>query len=386
MTRIKVLHVTWSADKAGLLRDVLRAQRRDPSLDFDVCFGTRGNGLFEQEMGAMGIHPIYLGMGSRYSPLGNLRGGLRLSRIIKKGNYDIIHMQEALLPFPFLSAVFSSPQSKVILHNRGEFNVTGTSLQSCGQKLKKLAYRQVVAGNVDRIICNSRFTAQQTPMALKHHSKVSVLYNAINQEEIASVARKKSLLRRELRKELELPENAFLVSVVARLVEFKKIDRFITCFQDALDKAKMMTALIVGDGPLRDHLQESINNAGFADRIRMLGHRRDAKEIIASTDLFVLPSAGEAFGIAALEAVSLGIPAIVFSDAGGPLEFIENGKNGFIVSSESAMTDMLTRLACDQTFMQTVTAPCNIEQSAFDITYYVGRIREIYHEVLHASQ
>jgi len=380
MPKIRVLHLTWSADAAGMLADLVCAQSHDQGLELDVCFGTRGKGIFAEQMERVGIRPLFIGMGSRYSPMENIKGGRRLRRIIQEGNYDIIHLQEAMLPFPFLSAVRTSPRARIVLHNRGEFHRTETFLQRIGQEVKKKVYRLLVPDNVDRLICNSRYAVGRTPHSpAKHPAKIEILYNAIDLAEIERIRSQKEELRSRIRREQGLPADAFLVTVVARLVAVKRIDRFIDAFGNALFSEPGLTALLVGNGPLYEKLAGRISKSGLQERVRLLGHRRDAKSITAASDLFVLPSTGESFGIAALEAIALEVPVAVFSDAGGPLEFIVDGKNGYVVSDKAALAKCI--VACKQ--KPPAFSPLGTEFNNFgDINNYARRIREIYDELL----
>jgi glycosyltransferase involved in cell wall biosynthesis len=198
-------------------------------------------------------------------------------------------------------------------------------------------------------------------------------------EEISS---RKEDLRKKIRYEIGLKDNAFIVSVVARLVGVKKIDRFIKPFAKVCQKKSNIFALIVGDGTQRMILKNIAINTGAADRIFFLGHREDAKEIIAGSDLFVLPSSGEAFGIAALEALSLNVPTIVFDDVGGPKEFIKEGKNGFIVSNESDLANRILKIADNGCNLEGLENGEMIIKRDYDIKDYVNKIKTIYLDLL----
>lgn len=362
------------------MADLVGVQSRDPGIELDVCFGTRGKGIFAEKLERIGIRPLVIGMRSRYSPIENLKGGMRLCRIIRDGRYDIIHLQEAMVPFPFLASV-SASGAKVVIHNRGEFNFVETLRQQAGQALKKAVYRLLVPGRVDRIVCNSRFTVAKTPLAPRHLPKVEVLYNAIDLDHIRRISAAREELRGNFRSEQGLADDACVVTVVARLVEFKRIDRFIRAFSLAVRENPRLVAFIVGDGPLRERLGREISLLGLAGRIRLLGHRPDAKEITASSDLFVLPSAGEAFGIAALEAVALRVPVAVFADAGGPREFIREGVNGFVVADEEELARRMGEVGRGESVL---TPPAD-EEGVCDIHGYARRILSIYEELLNRA-
>lgn len=361
-----------------MLTDLVTAQSADPSLKLNVCFGTRDKGIFAERIECLGITPRILGMKSRYAPLENVKGGMRLRRIVREGDYDIIHLQEAMIPFPFLAAVTASSRAKVVLQNRGEFNYIETRLQRIAQRVKKAAYQVLVPANVDRLICNSRFTVGQTPLDSRHLPNVEVLYNAIDLARIRHIFAGREAFRKTLCHEQGLAEGVCIVTVVARLVEFKRIDRFIRAFSLTAAGNPQLVALVAGDGPLRETLEQEVALSGLGGRIRFLGHRSDAKEITASSDLFVLPSAGEAFGISALEAVALRVPVLLFADAGGPLEFVRDGVTGCIVADEAELARKIGAFCRKEIRLQTSGEDCAV----YDISDYARRIRTIYDELL----
>ena len=76
--------------------------------------------------------------------------------------------------------------------------------------------------------------------------------------------------------------------------------------------------IVVGDGPERASLEEQAHVRGVADRVRVLGHRRDFEPLLAQSDAFVLPSESESFGVAALEALAAGVPVFGYEVGGLP--------------------------------------------------------------------
>ena len=87
--------------------------------------------------------------------------------------------------------------------------------------------------------------------------------------------------------------------------------------------------LLVGDGPDRMPAEHLARELGVYDDVRFLGKQEVVEEIIALADVFVMPSASETFGLAALEAMSCGVP-VVASNIGGLPELIDHGENGYL--------------------------------------------------------
>jgi glycosyltransferase involved in cell wall biosynthesis len=88
--------------------------------------------------------------------------------------------------------------------------------------------------------------------------------------------------------------------------------------------------LIAGDGPRRDELEALARRLGIDRRVRFLGHCEDVPDLLASSDLFVLPSRSEAFPNAVLEAMAAGLPVIA-TRVGGIVELIEHQRTGVLV-------------------------------------------------------
>ncbi len=88
--------------------------------------------------------------------------------------------------------------------------------------------------------------------------------------------------------------------------------------------------LIVGDGSQHNLLKQFIETEGLSQYIRLLGYLEDPLPFVEASDLYVVPSDLESFGLAPLEAMSLSKPVIT-TDCGGPSELVEDGVSGFIV-------------------------------------------------------
>jgi N-acetyl-alpha-D-glucosaminyl L-malate synthase BshA len=86
---------------------------------------------------------------------------------------------------------------------------------------------------------------------------------------------------------------------------------------------------LVGDGPERPPAAALARELGVADDVRFLGERVDLPDVLRGSDLFLLPSQTESFGLAALEAMSCGVPVIA-SDVGGIPEVVAHGETGFL--------------------------------------------------------
>jgi N-acetyl-alpha-D-glucosaminyl L-malate synthase BshA len=87
--------------------------------------------------------------------------------------------------------------------------------------------------------------------------------------------------------------------------------------------------VMVGDGPDRPEAEEEVRHRKLDDRVHFLGKIDTVAPLLASADLFLLPSASESFGLSALEALASGVP-VVGTDAGGVPEVVRNGETGIL--------------------------------------------------------
>jgi L-malate glycosyltransferase len=93
--------------------------------------------------------------------------------------------------------------------------------------------------------------------------------------------------------------------------------------------------VIAGDGPRRQELERLAQSRGIAPRVQFIGHADEVPALLASSDLFVLPSRSEAFPNSVLEAMATGLP-IVATRVGGIVELVENQRTGVLVPPDDA--------------------------------------------------
>lgn len=137
--------------------------------------------------------------------------------------------------------------------------------------------------------------------------------------------------KQELRKKLGIPEDAFVLLSVGELSgnkNHRQIIRLIPTLQEKLLPRKVHYG-ICGDGFYHRELEDEIRQLGLEGQVRLYGCCQDVEEFLACADCFVFPSFREGLGMAALEALAMGVP-VVASDNRGTREYMEDGVNGFV--------------------------------------------------------
>lgn len=106
----------------------------------------------------------------------------------------------------------------------------------------------------------------------------------------------------------------------------KRLDDVVRIFA-RVDRELPSRLVLIGDGPERGRAQQVAEDEGVADRVVYLGKQESVAELLACADLFLLPSASEAFGLVALEAMACGVP-VVATRVGGVSEVVPDGVAG----------------------------------------------------------
>jgi phosphatidyl-myo-inositol dimannoside synthase len=152
---------------------------------------------------------------------------------------------------------------------------------------------------------------------------------------------------RELRAALGLDGKRVLLTVgrMASGERYKGHDRVIAAIPDLVRRGQDVVYLIIGEGDDRARLEQLAQDSGVVERVRFLGAvaAQPLAETYRMADLFVMPSTGEGFGIAFLEAMASGTPALGL-DAAGARDSLADGELGTVVAEEDDLPAAIARL------------------------------------------
>lgn len=137
--------------------------------------------------------------------------------------------------------------------------------------------------------------------------------------------------------------------------------------------------LMVGDGPERKSLEELARKLQVQDDVRFLGKQDQIEEILLVSDLFILPSEYESFGLAAMEAMAANVP-VISSNAGGLPEVNINGETGYTaaVGDVQAMSDYAIKLLSDENLLQEFRKNAKAQAMKFDLQNIVPQYEKLY--------
>ncbi len=146
--------------------------------------------------------------------------------------------------------------------------------------------------------------------------------------------------------------------------------------------------VLVGDGPDRTHAERQVREAGLSQRVVFLGKQDSFEEVLAAADVFVLPSASESFGLAALEAMACGVP-VVASNVGGLPEVVEHGVTGFLApvgDTDAMASHVLTLLKEKAVWKECSVRARGVVEARYQPEPAVAKYEAVYHRVLNAAR
>jgi N-acetyl-alpha-D-glucosaminyl L-malate synthase BshA len=147
--------------------------------------------------------------------------------------------------------------------------------------------------------------------------------------------------------------------IVVHVSNFRPVKRIDTVMQTFAGIAAQLPAvlLLIGDGPECSTARRLAHELSLTDRVHLLGAQDNVIPLLSIADLFLLPSAQESFGLAAMEAMASGVP-VVASNAGGLPEVIDDGVTGFLhpVGDADAMVASAVRVLTDAALHESVAA------------------------------
>ncbi len=204
-------------------------------------------------------------------------------------------------------------------------------------RLQRLTYR--LAG---RVVANSQAAAAQVVSEGVPASRVSMIPNGIDLARYLLPGRR---LRRRV------------ITTVANLRSEKGHEVLLAAAAIVARTFPDVELCLAGGGPMLSALERQAHDSGLAGVVRFLGHREDVPNVLADTDVFVLPSRTEAFPNVLLEAMASRLP-VVASDVGGIPELVEHERNGLLVpvGDAEALAAAIRRLIEEPALADTLAA------------------------------
>ncbi|MCL6425302.1 MULTISPECIES: N-acetyl-alpha-D-glucosaminyl L-malate synthase BshA [Bacillus] len=293
----------------------------------------------------------------------------KIAEVAERENLDIIHAHYAL---PHAVCAYLAKQ--MLKRNIGIVTTLhGTDITVLGYDPSLKDLIRFAIESSDRVTAVSSALAAETYDLIKPEKKIETIYNFIDErvylkKNTAAIKEKHGILPDE--------------KVVIHVSNFRKVKRVqdvIRVFRNIAGKTKAKL-LLVGDGPEKSTACELIRKYGLEDQVLMLGNQDRVEELYSISDLKLLLSEKESFGLVLLEAMACGVPCIG-TNIGGIPEVIKNNVSGFLVDVgdvEAATARAMSILEDEQLSNRFTKAAIEMLENEFSSEKIVSQYEQIY--------
>jgi len=371
--KMRILHILTSARIGGIERLVLDlsiAQSKSQEVEVKIMF-IKETGKFLKEFKRARISHQFLNLKSGYdlSP----KKLMKAFQVFKSS--DILHFHSFN---PFLAFIAILSGKKIVYTEHGNFGFGKQN--SISNYLKYLLQKRFLTKKVNYLTFNSKFSKQIAEERYKLTDvKKSIVYNGI------SLDRKLGGEDKIEERILNRVRGKFVVGTVSRFKPYKYIDRLIKAFAD-FQSDKDTILLLVGDGVLRDKLEQLIQDLGLTERTIFTGLRSDIRQFQNLMDVCVFPFQNEGFGLVAVEALSMGKPVIVFKDGGGIAEIVSRYSRDNVVIDIKQLIEKLNFYYFNKNEINKKVLLRKEYAKKFDINTSAAKFHGIYKQILSCAE
>ena len=347
-----ILHISRTMDIGGAERIVYQLST-DLKDEFDSVHVASTGGIWESNLAAKGIqHHKIIDIDSK-NPLTVLKLLYSIHQIIKNNEITIVHTHHRMAAFYIRLLKLFNSKLKHIYTAHNVFKDKLPLYRFALKNAKSVAVGEAVNKNLkeDVGITDSR-----------------VIYNGV--------------VLKETNDQVDeiISYSGIKLGCIARLSEQKGLTYLIDAM--SLLTIKDIRLFIVGEGELREELENKVKELDLQDSVIFLGYRKDIVECINSFDFCVLPSVFEGFGLVAIEAF-MNSKTLVATDIPGLNEVVTN-KNGVLVPAKdsAALASAIDKLATDATLRQELASQAKKDyENKFSYPLFLENYRELYREL-----
>ena len=260
----------------------------------------------------------------------------QMAEAVRAHGIELLHVHYAI------PHAISAHLAREILGDGPKLVVTlhGTDITVVGADPSFLPIVRLGIERADAVTAVSRSLADETRERLGVTREIEVIPNFVDTDrcdrEFAAAHRRRLA-----------PDGAPLLVHASNFRPVKRVTDVLEIFRRVHARIPSHLAM-VGDGPDRPAAERFARDAGLAHRVEFLGNVSPIEGVVGAGDVFLLPSAEESFGLAALEAMACGVP-VVASNAGGLPELVVDGQGGFTfpVGDTAGMAERVVALLTD---------------------------------------
>lgn len=297
----------------------------------------------------------------------------KMAEVANREDLDILHVHYAI-PHA-VCAILAKQMSKVDVKIVTTLHGTDITVLGYDPSLSEAIKFGIEKSDV--VTAVSKSLIEQTHELIQPDKKIETVYNFIDER----IYQKREA--NHLKKEFGIKDDEKVVIHVSNFRPVKRVQDVVKTFA-RISAAMPAKLLLVGDGPEMTPVCRLVKKLGLTDKVHLLGKQENLDELYSISDLKLLLSEKESFGLVALEAMACGVPCIG-TNVGGMPEVIEHGKTGYIcelgdIDDISAKAIFL--LSNQQIHHQFANNGVTVVNTKFRAQEIVGQYEQLYYKLL----
>ena len=345
-----------------------------------LAFGTVEPDEAEIDVSALDLPLVRIpSLARSVRPVADLRAAAAIARLVRRHRPDIIHthLSKAGLLGRSVAMLTSSAARVHTFHGTVFGNYFGEGTSHAIVRAERFLGSRTQAV----IALSPRQRQELLDHRIAHERSIRVvpLGLPLGRFAVAQSADARAAARRRL----AIPEAAFAIVAVGRLVPIKRIDRLIDAFSIVGARVPDAHLYLVGGGAARPGLEAHVALADLGGRVTFVGWSAATPDWYAAADVVALTSEREGTPLALIEAAASARP-VVATDVGGVADIVIDGETGFTVAADDvpAFADRLARLALDPALRSRMGAAAPLRAATFSAERLVDDLDLLYRETL----
>jgi L-malate glycosyltransferase len=297
----------------------------------------------------------------------------KMAEVANRENLDILHVHYAIphAVCAILAKQMSNVDVKIVT------TLHGTDITVLGYDPSLTEAIKFGIEKSDVVTAVSRSLIDQTHELIQPDKQIETVYNFIDER----IYQKRDA--NHLKKEFGIKDNEKVVIHVSNFRPVKRVQDVVKTFA-RISAAMPARLLLVGDGPEMTPVCRLVKKLGLTDKVHLLGKQENLDELYSISDLKLLLSEKESFGLVALEAMACGVPCIG-TNVGGMPEVIAHGETGYICELgdiDDISTKAITVLSDQQIHQQFAANGVAVVNTKFRAQQIVGQYEQLYFKLL----
>lgn len=319
--------------------------------------------IITQRLEKAGIRVLYLNKKNGFD-VGII---VSLLKLFKRERPDVVHTHLYALKYAVPACMLSGVKARIhTVHNIAQKEATPKN-----RVINKVFYKYY---HVIPVALSNEIKRTIVEEYKLEPKLIPIIFNGID---LTSCMRKKSY---------ELKGQRISILHVGRFSEQKNHKGLVNAFLKAHQQNPNCELLLVGDGELREEIQQQVNAAQLDKVVHLLGLQNNVYSYMQQADIFVLPSHYEGVPITLIEAMGTGLP-IIATKVGGVPDMLTNEQNAILIDdNEQEICDSLLRLMNDQELRKRIGENALARADAFSISSTAKEYIQVYRKALQRSQ